>query len=187
MKPAVECSLLLSEHSVEELRDLFFSLPAVYRSCRGLDHFPLYPQELGAGAFFTGVIYAINLVVQFLIMRRLDPLKTKSLSVWAICSQWSVLSVTPLPPHIFSSSRDVHRCLLVVFSHVGSTCKIVKLNPDKATAASLINSMIGTAGLWGPFSVESYSIFSASGRHAWSCHLLYFRLPALQNSGKVQA
>lgn len=35
------------------------------------------------------------------------------------------------------------------FLYVGSTRRVVELNPDKATAAGLINSMIGAAGVAG--------------------------------------
>ena len=35
------------------------------------------------------------------------------------------------------------------FLYVGSTRQVVELNPDKATVAGLINSMIGAAGVAG--------------------------------------
>jgi len=112
--------------------------------------FPLYLRELGADAFWTGVIYAINPAVQFLIMRRLDPFENEKL-----IRAGYLLSVVGFISYALASSYlyVIPGMLVVAFSwsslYVGSTRQVVELNPDKATAAGLINSMIGAAGVVG--------------------------------------
>jgi len=112
--------------------------------------FPLYLRELGAGDFWIGVIYAINPAVQFLIMRRLDSFENEKL-----IQAGYLLSVVGFVSYVLASSYlYVIPGMFVIacswsFLYVGSTRRVVELNPDKATAAGLINSMIGAAGVAG--------------------------------------
>lgn len=112
--------------------------------------FPLYLTSLGASKFWIGTIYAINPAVQFLIMRRLDGFGNERLIVWSHL----------LSAFAFASYAIVQNYLLVIpgmiivacswsFLYVGSNQLLVERNIDKATAAGLLNSMIGGAGVVG--------------------------------------
>ena len=112
--------------------------------------FPLYLASLGANTFWIGTIYAINPAVQFLIMRRLDGFSNEQLIVWGHL----------LSTFAFASYAIVQNYLLIIpgmivvasswsFLYVGSNQLLVERNIDKATAAGLLNSMIGGAGVVG--------------------------------------
>ncbi len=112
--------------------------------------FPLYLISLGANKFWIGTIYAINPAVQFLIMRRLDGFNNERLIVWGHL----------LSAFAFASYAIVQNYFLVIpgmivvasswsFLYVGSNQLLVERNIDKATAAGLLNSMIGGAGVVG--------------------------------------
>ena len=111
---------------------------------------PLYLIELGANTFWIGIIYAINPALQFLIMRRLEGLRNEKLVVWGY-----LLSALTFINYILAPSFPyiIPGMLLLgcswSFLYVGSTQLVVDRNPDKATAAGLINSMIGAAGITG--------------------------------------
>ncbi|MCQ1536765.1 MFS transporter [Methanosarcina sp. KYL-1] len=112
--------------------------------------FPLYLRQLGASDFWIGLIYAINPAVQFLIMRRLDSVENEKL-----IRAGYLLSVVGFVSYIFAPTYlYIIPGMFVIacswsFLYVGSTRRVVELNPDKATAAGLINSMIGAAGVAG--------------------------------------
>jgi hypothetical protein len=110
--------------------------------------FPLYLRELGANAFWIGVIYAINPSVQFLIMRTLDPFENEKLiRAGYLLSKVGFISFIFAPSYIFVIPGMLVITCSWSFLSVGSTRRVVELNPDKATAAGLINSMIGAAGI----------------------------------------
>jgi DHA1 family multidrug resistance protein-like MFS transporter len=111
---------------------------------------PLYLIELGANTFWIGMIYAINPALQFLIMRRLEGLRNEKLVVWGyLLSALAFITYILAPAFLYI----IPGMLLVgcswSFLYVGSTQLVVERNPDKATAAGLINSMIGAAGITG--------------------------------------
>lgn len=112
--------------------------------------FPLYLRELGASAFWIGVIYAINPAVQFLIMRMLDPFENEKLiRAGYLLSEVGFISFFFAPSYLYVIPGMVVIACSWSFLYVGSTRRVVELNPDKATAAGLINSMIGAAGVAG--------------------------------------
>lgn len=112
--------------------------------------FPLYLGELGATAFWIGAIYAINPAVQFLIMRILDPFENEKLiRAGYLLSGVGFISYIFAPSYLYIIPGMFVVACSWSFLFVGSTRRVVELNPDKATAASLINSMIGAAGVAG--------------------------------------
>lgn len=112
--------------------------------------FPLYLQELGANAFWIGVIYAINPAAQFIIMRMLDPFENEKLiRTGYLLSEVGFISFIFAPSYLYVIPGMFVIACSWSFLYVGSTRRVVELNPDKATAAGLINSMIGAAGVAG--------------------------------------
>lgn len=112
--------------------------------------YPLYLKQLGASDFWIGFIYAINPAVQFLIMRRLDPFENKKLiHAGYLVSVIGFISYALAPSYLYIIPSMFLVACAWSFLYVGSTRQVVELNPDKATAAGLINSMIGAAGVAG--------------------------------------
>lgn len=112
--------------------------------------FPLYLRELGASDFWIGVIYAINPAVQFLIMRTLDPFENEKLiHAGYLLSGVGFISYIFAPSYLYVIPGMFIVACSWSFLYVGSTRRVVELNPDKATAAGLINAMVGAAGVAG--------------------------------------
>ncbi|HII03137.1 TPA: MFS transporter [Methanosarcinaceae archaeon] len=112
--------------------------------------FPLYLRELGATDFWIGLIYAVNPAVQFLVMRRLDGLGNERLiHIGYPLSAVGFVSFILAPSYLYIIPGMFIIACSWSFLYVGSTRLVVERNPDKATSAGLINSMIGAAGVVG--------------------------------------
>ncbi len=112
--------------------------------------FPLYLRQLGATDFWIGLIYAVNPAVQFLVMRRLDELgNEKLIHIGYPLSAVGFVSFILAPSYLYIIPGMFIIACSWSFLYVGSTRLVVEMNPDKATAAGLINSMIGAAGVVG--------------------------------------
>ncbi len=112
--------------------------------------FPLYLVSLGANKYEVAIIYAINPVLQFFIMRKLDKYDTKSLiHVGDLFSAAAFLALIPLTIYY----QAVVGLVLIAISYsclyVGSTAFLIKNNEDKGTAAGLLNSSIALASIIG--------------------------------------
>jgi len=130
---------------------VYFSLFLRHTGALGVWAFyPLYLRQLGASDFWIGFIYAINPAVQFLIMRRLDSFENKKLiHAGYLVSVIGFVSYALAPSYLYIIPSMFLVASAWAFLYVGSTRQVVELNPDKATAAGLINSMIGAAGVAG--------------------------------------
>lgn len=112
--------------------------------------FPLYLRELGASDFWIVVIYAINPAVQFLIMRMLDPFENEKLiRAGHLLSEVGFVNFIFAPSYLYVIPGMFVIACSWSFLYVGSTRRVLELNPNKATAAELINPMIGAAGVAG--------------------------------------
>lgn len=130
---------------------IYFSLFLRHTGALGVwAFFPLYLRQLGASDFWIGFIYAINPAVQFLIMRRLDSFENEKLiHAGYLISVVGFVSYALAPSYLYIIPSMFLVACAWAFLYVGSTREVVELNPDKATAAGLINSMIGAAGVAG--------------------------------------
>lgn len=112
--------------------------------------FPLYMVSLGADKFWIGLLFSINPVVQFLIMRRLDgwnmELVVKTGYLLSILAFASLVPAT-IYYHIIPSMFLV--ALSWSFLFVGSTELLLVRNKDKATSAGYINSVIAMSMITG--------------------------------------
>jgi len=112
--------------------------------------FPLYLRQLGATDLWIGLIYAVNPAVQFLVMRRLDELGNERLiHIGYPLSAVGFVSFILAPSYLYIIPGMFIIACSWSFLYVGSTRLVVERNPDKATSAGLINSMIGAAGVVG--------------------------------------
>lgn len=132
---------------------IYFSLFLRHTGALGIWAFyPLYLRQLGASDFWIGLIYAINPAVQFLIMRQLDSFENKKLiHAGYLVSVVGFVSYALAPSYLYIIPSMFLVACAWAFLYVGSTRQVVELNPDKATAAGLINSMVGAAGVAGAF------------------------------------
>lgn len=112
--------------------------------------FPLYLASLGASTFWIGIIYAINPAVQFFVMRRLNIYGNERLITWGhLLSVVAFASYIVVPNYLFVIPGMVIVACSWSFLYVGSNQLLVERNIDKATAAGLLYSMIGGAGIAG--------------------------------------
>jgi len=113
--------------------------------------FPLYMVSLGADKFWIGLLFTINPVVQFFIMRRLDgwnmELVVKAGYLLSILAFASLVPAT-IYYHIIPSMLLV--AISWSFLFVGSTELLLMRNKDKATSAGYINSVIALSMIAGP-------------------------------------
>ncbi|MBC2698530.1 MAG: MFS transporter [ANME-2 cluster archaeon] len=113
--------------------------------------FPLYMVSLGADMFWIGLLFAVNPLVQFLTMRRLDgwnmELVVKAGYLLSILAFISLVPAT-IYYHIIPSMFLV--ALSWSFLFVGSTELLLMRNKDKATSAGYINSVIAMSMITGP-------------------------------------
>ncbi|MDD4496965.1 MAG: MFS transporter, partial [Methanosarcinaceae archaeon] len=111
--------------------------------------FPLYLQGLGAIGFRIGFIYAINPGIQFLVMRRLDSFRDERLILAGyLLSCSGFVSYFFALPYLYIIPGMFFIAFSWAFLYVGSTRLVIEQNLEKATAAGLINSMIGAAGVF---------------------------------------
>ncbi len=112
--------------------------------------FPLYLVSLEANEFWVGIIYALNPILQFFIMRRLDRYNTKMLiHAGDLFSAAAFIALVPLTIYY----QAVVGMILVAFSYsclyVGSTRLLIETNEEKGAAAGLLNSSIAFATIIG--------------------------------------
>ena len=112
--------------------------------------FPIFMKSVGADMFWTGVLYCINPIVQFIIMRRLDNRNMEMIVIVGyILSTVAFISLIPVKIYY-----HIIPCMILIglswsFLFVGSTELLLARNRDKATAAGYLNSAIGLSMIFG--------------------------------------
>ncbi|MCK4937915.1 MAG: MFS transporter [Methanosarcinales archaeon] len=112
--------------------------------------FPLFMKSIGADIFMIGLLYAINPLVQFFMMRRMD-----GMNMERIVKVGYVLSIaaflTLLPASIYYHIIPAMFLVAISWSFllVGSTELLLQRNEDKATAAGYLNSVISLSMISG--------------------------------------
>ncbi|MFU8766731.1 MAG: MFS transporter [Candidatus Methanoperedens sp.] len=153
--------------------------------------FPLYLLSLGASELWVGIIYMINPIMQFFIMRRLDRYRNTTLvSAGYLLSAAAFLAFLPLT-NFYQAAIGM---VLIAFSfsslYVGSTNELIERNEEKGTSAGLLNSTfslsIAIGSLMGGIVLEfyNYSAVMAMGALMSLAGYAVFRLP--NNSRKSQ-
>lgn len=112
--------------------------------------FPLFMKSVGADMFWTGVLYCINPLIQFIIMRRMDNRNMEMIVIVGyILSAVGFISLIPAKIYY-----HIIPCMILIglswsFLFVGSTELLLARNRDKATAAGFLNSVISLSMIFG--------------------------------------
>lgn len=112
--------------------------------------FTLFMKSVGADMFWTGVLYCINPLIQFIIMRRLDNRNMEMIVIVGyILSAVAFISLIPVKIYY-----HIIPCMIIIglswsFLFVGSTELLLARNRDKATAAGFLNSVISLSMIFG--------------------------------------
>ncbi len=111
--------------------------------------FPIYVMELGGSFFWIGVIYAINSLTQFLVMRKLKA-KSKTLIVWGLILSMITFASFTLCQNIWQLlPTQVLLGTAWAFLYVGSIKFIMSRNKERATATGLLNSVMNISSIGG--------------------------------------
>ena len=125
--------------------------------------FPLYLMELGADAFWVGIIYFLNSGTQFIIMRYIDRFRSQLL----ISTGLGVSILVFVGFGVAQNFREIipiQALLAVSWSclYVGSLLFLTDKNIEKATSVGLLNSVTSLCAITGPliggFIAEFYGL-----------------------------
>ncbi|MDF1532235.1 MAG: MFS transporter [Methanosarcinales archaeon] len=112
--------------------------------------FPLYLVSLGADKFWIGILYSINPLMQFFMMRRMDGLNMERIvKIGYMLSVAAFLSLLPASTYFHIIPAMFLVALSWSFLLVGSTELLLQRNTDKATAAGYLNSVISLSMITG--------------------------------------
>jgi DHA1 family multidrug resistance protein-like MFS transporter len=112
--------------------------------------FPLYLVRLDANKYEVALVYMINPVMQFFIMRKLDKYDTIPLiHAGDLFSAIAFLALIPLTIYYQAIAGMILIAVSYSCLYVGSTAFLIKNNKDKGTAAGLLNSSIALASILG--------------------------------------
>lgn len=111
--------------------------------------FPIFVVEIGGSFFWIGVIYGINSLTQFIVMRKLRA-KSTTLIIWGL-----ILSMITF--FLFTLCENVWHLLPTqvllgtawAFLYVGSIKFIMSRNEERATATGLLNSVLNISSIGG--------------------------------------
>jgi len=112
--------------------------------------YPLYIVSLGGDKFWIGVIYSVNTITQFLVMRYLDRFENKTLVTSGL-----ILSAITFIAYAFTQSFyqliPVQVLLACSWScmYIGSLLYLMKHNVEKATCAGMLDSVINLSSVFG--------------------------------------
>ncbi len=114
--------------------------------------FPIYLIEIGANLSWIGILYCINFVSQFIIMRHLD--KYRDIGIFRkglIISSVVFLSYTLVSDYRYIFPLQILLAVSWSFLYVGSLNYLTKRNIEKATSVGILTSIISISGALGPF------------------------------------
>lgn len=111
--------------------------------------FPIFLTGLGANFFWIGVLYTINSVTQFLVMRVLKA-KSARYIIWGlVLSAVTFISFT-LCDNIWQlMPTQVLLAISWAFMYVGAINYIMRRNVERATATGLLNSTLNMSSIGG--------------------------------------
>ncbi len=152
--------------------------------------FPLYLVSLRANELEVGLIYSLNPVLQFFIMRRLDRINTSLLiHTGDLFSAAAFLALIPLTVYY----QAVVGMILIAISYsclyVGSTRLLFETNEEKGAAAGLLNSSIAFATIIGSLIggvILEYSSFQVVMAMGAFFAVLGFVVVRFSSSGRPQ-
>ncbi|HEY9204754.1 MAG TPA: MFS transporter [Candidatus Methanoperedens sp.] len=152
--------------------------------------FPLYLVNLGANELGVGLVYTLNPILQFFIMRRLDRFNNALLiHAGDLFSVAAFIALIPLTAYYQAAVGMI----LIAFSYsclyVGSTRLLIETNEEKGTAAGLLNSSIAFAtiigSLIGGVILEYFSFRAVMAAGAFFS-VLGYAVVRFDSSGRLQ-
>ena len=114
---------------------------------------PLYLQSLGADFFWIGVIMAINMMTQFVVMYTIiDKVKhTKSIMIGFILAALTFLSYTFVSNFWQIMPAQVMLGFSWAFLYAGALKYVTEKNREKATVSGILDSVLSLSSIIGPF------------------------------------
>jgi len=114
---------------------------------------PLYLQSIGANLFWIGVIQAINMITQFIVMYTIiDKIKpTKSIMIGLILAALTFLSFTFVSNFWQIMPTQVMLGFSWAFLYAGSLRHVTEKNVEKATVSGMLDSVLSLSSIIGPF------------------------------------
>ncbi|MCK5038342.1 MAG: MFS transporter, partial [Thermoplasmata archaeon] len=111
--------------------------------------FPLFVIEIGGSFFWIGVLYGINSLTQFLVMRKLKA-RSKTLIIWGLIFSMATFYLFTLCENIWQLlSTQVLLGTAWAMLYVGSIKFIMSRNKERATATGLLNSVLNISSIGG--------------------------------------
>jgi len=112
--------------------------------------YPLYIVSLGGDKFWIGVIYSVNTITQFLVMRYLDRFENKTLVT-------SGLTLSAITFIAYTFTQNFYQLIPVQVllacswscMYIGSLLYLMKHNVEKATCAGMLDSVINLSAVFG--------------------------------------
>jgi MFS family permease len=112
--------------------------------------FPVFLSELGASRLWVGIVFAINPLGQFLFMNLLDRAGEKTLIVSGFGLSVLVFAAFGLATN-FKQVIPIQVFLALSWSclYLGSLKELMRLNPERSTAAGMFQSVLSLAAVAG--------------------------------------
>lgn len=113
--------------------------------------FPIYLVGLGASKLWIGIIYALNPLLQFFFMLLIDARHSTSLiAIGLLFSSVTFLGYAVAPNWQIILVLQILLALSWANLYLGSLKYLLGNNVEQATAAGMLNSVIGLSGIIGP-------------------------------------
>ncbi len=147
--------------------------------------FPVYLSDLGASRLLVGVLFAINPFGQFVFLNLLERARERAMVIWGFALSALVFAAFGLA-RSWQQVIPIQVFLALSWSclYLGSLKELMRLNPEKSTAAGMFQSAASLAavagalleGITGAFGYRAI-MFTAAGL-ALAGGLLYIGQPA---------
>jgi len=152
---------------------------------------PLYLLSLGADLFWIGVIQAINMITQFVVMYtvidKLDHIK--SIMLGLILSAITFFSFTLVSDFWQIMPTQVMLGFSWAFFYAGSLRYVTEKNVEKATVSGILESILSLSSIIGPFLATAIISFTGDYRitmyiASFLAFIGFFVFKALEHSRK---
>lgn len=112
--------------------------------------FPIYMEDLGASRFGVGLLYGLNPVAQFLFMNTFERGAERPMIRAGLALSVAVfVAYAFVPNHIWLIPVQVALALSWSLLYLGSLKRLLRRNPERSTAAGLLQSVLGLSAVTG--------------------------------------
>ncbi len=111
--------------------------------------FPIFVIQIGGSFFWIGMLYGINSLTQFMVMRKLKA-KSTTLIIWGLILSMATFFLFTLCENIWQLlSTQLLLGTAWAMLYVGSIKFIMSRNKERATATGLLNSVLNISSIGG--------------------------------------